>query len=110
MLNGVVKWRQGGNTGDNDWPVTGTTNTDTSAKDVKIQVGYIASSSGGGLAVTFPEAFSKAPLVFVTVNSGSNGFWAQCDSVPTTTGFSVTAWSSTGSLVAKLVSWMAIGQ
>lgn len=110
MFYGMVRNRQGGTTGDASWASSGTSNTATDAKDVFIQVGYTTTSGSGATSVTFPTAYTYPPLVFVNVNSGTNGFWAQCDSVPTTTGFTVTAWSTTSLLQAKLVSWMAIGQ
>lgn len=110
MQYGMVRQRQGGTTGDLSWATTGTTNTDTSAKGAFMQAGSVTSSGGGAQSVTFPTPFTHAPLVFLSVQAGSNGFFAQVDTVPTTTGFSLTCWSSTSALVSKTVYWLAIGQ
>jgi len=111
FLNGLVKHRQGGTSGDGAWNTNGTNNTNVSPKNVKIQVGTCTSGAGGVGSVTFPEAFTQAPIVIAMVISGSNGFWCQLDSAASTTGFTITCWSSTTGLTAnKVISWIAIGQ
>lgn len=107
---GLVRQRQGGTSGDGAWNTAGTTNTDTSAKSVFIQVGTATSSVTSAVTVTFPVAFTQAPIVILTPISASNGFFAEVDTAATTTQFTMTCWSATASLAAKTVQWIAIGQ
>lgn len=101
--------RQGGTTGNATWQTAGTSNTDISALSVFAQFGCLTSSAAGGSTITFPVSFNQIPLIWCTVDSGSNGFWAQHEQV-TATNFVMTCWSATGTLVAKNVNWLAIGQ
>jgi len=111
FLNGLVKHRQGGTSGDGAWNTNGTNNTNVSPKNVKVQVGTTTSGGGGIATITFPEAFTQAPLVFVTPIAGSNGFWAQLDSAASATQATITCWSATGTLALnKALQWIAIGQ
>lgn len=109
MVNGMVKNRQGGTTGDASWLTNGTSNTDTSAKNAFFQAGSLASSatSGADVTVTFPVAYNQAPLVFLTVGSstGSNQY-ATANSI-TTTGFKFRQVTGT---TTETVMWLAIGQ
>lgn len=111
LLNGLVKNRQGGTTGDNSWGTSGTSNTDVSAKGVFIQTGYISSSAGGDVTVTFPTAYNQVPIIIGTTHgapAGSNTSY-QVQSVNTTT-FTFNTLNSGGSRVATGTTWLAIGQ
>lgn len=110
MKYGMVLNRQGSTTGDASWQTAGSNSTDTSAKDVLIQVGAVNSSAGGAVTVTFPTAFSQAPLVyFLPIRNGAPAI-PTLDSVPTTTGFTLAVWSTAGALIAVGTNWIAIGQ
>jgi hypothetical protein len=66
------------------------------------------STTGSGIAITFPEAFTVAPGVFLSVADGDNSFatWSST----TTTGFYVRVWKSeTGAQVARAFNWFAWG-
>ena len=106
-----VQARQGGTTGSASWATAGTSNSSLTSTTVNIQVGSVTSSASGVVTVTFPNAFTQIPLIFVSVQAASNGFWAEIDSgTLSTTQFGVTCWSTTSNLVAKTVYWLAIGQ
>lgn len=109
MINGMVLNRQGGTTGDNTWITKGTSNTNTSAKNVFFQAGAVGlSTSGTDITVTFPTAFNQAPLVFVTtITSNSANVTTIANSITTTT-FKVRAIGADGS--NETASWLAIGQ
>lgn len=109
MFNGFVKNRQGGTTGDASWVSAGTSNTDTSAKDVFIQVGTVQSSAGGAVTVTYPTAFTQAPVVFLMPISGG-ALFGEIDSAPTTTSFAFAVFNLGSTLQAVPTMWMAIGQ
>ena len=109
MLNGMVKHRQGGTTGDNTWVTAGTSNTDTSAKSVKIQVGSYQSSSGGDTTITFPEAFSQVPLVFGTVQGSVTGTAFLSVISASTSQFTGRTWTGSAR-VSEVTGWIAIGQ
>lgn len=108
-IEGILTNRQGGTTGAATWQTQGTSNSSLTGTVVIMQAGCVVSSSGGGTTITFPSAFNQIPLIFCTVSSGSNGFWAQHEQ-ETATNFVMTCWSATGTLVAKNVNWLAIGQ
>lgn len=109
MANGMVKNRQGGTTGDGSWNTVGTNNVDTSTKAVKIQCGT-NTTGGTTVTITFPEAFTQAPIVIVTAIQASLGAWVQLDAPATTTQVTISGWTATGSLAALNFSWIAIGQ
>lgn len=107
LLYGTVRQRQGGATGDASWLTNGTSNTDTSAKDVFIQVGNAAASSQS-TTITFPVAFNQVPLVLVTPSGSSGNFSAGWYLVTqTTTSFIFVAQDYTK---VTGISWIAIGQ
>lgn len=108
---GLVRDRQGGTTGDNSWLTAGGSNTDTSAKAAFVQVGSLTCNTGTDVTVTFPTAFSVAPLVFVSVTSaGTQNTWARAKSITTTT-FQVNAFvNSTTAATSETVAWIAVGQ
>lgn len=107
MQYGMIRQRQGGAAGDASWFTQGTTNVDTSAKAVFIQVGSVSSPSATTKTVTFPVAFTQVPLIFLTVNnaSGANQVRAYARDA-TTTQFTL------GNLDAgtEECAWLAIGQ
>lgn len=107
MINGMVKQRQGGATGDASWLTAGTSNTDVSAKSVKIQVGAVTSPSNTTKTVTFPEAFTQVPLIWCTMQgaTGANQVRLYVRDA-TTTQFTL------GCLDAgtETCGWIAIGQ
>lgn len=110
MFNGIVKGRRGGTTGDNTWITGGSSNTDTSAKDVYIQVGAVGlAGSATDVGVVFPVAYSQPPLVFATVITDvAQNISVAVNSI-TTTGFNIRDTSaSTGA--SETASWMAVGQ
>ena len=110
MLHGMIRGRQGGATGDASWGSTGTSNTDTSAKDVFVQVGSVAVTANP-TTVTFPNAFSQTPVVFVsTASANSHQSYAICTTKNTTTAdFRVVNDAGTA-VFTEAVNWIAIGQ
>lgn len=119
-LLALVKQRQGGTTGDASWQTAGTSNTDTSSKAVKIQTGVITTTgtttnltngwySTGTQAVTFPEAFTHTPIVFVTSVS-DHAVASVAGTGATTTGFSCRGWTPTSVAATVTIQWIAIGQ
>lgn len=110
MLNGMVKGRQGGTSGDASWLDEGTSNTDTSAKDVFIQVGSRVEQAGTDTVVTFPVPYTELPIV-VACTSSASGFNTFCIVVGTTlTGFSFRVLDPGSAHRAERISWIAIGQ
>jgi len=109
LFYGLVRYRQGGASGDATWITKGTTNTATDAKDVFIQVGSITgNTSGSDTAIVFPTAYTYAPLVFATaITANSANIYAAVNSI-TTTGCNVRQVEGNGS--AESIAWMAIGQ
>ena len=111
MFYGLVRNRQGGTTGAGSWVTTGSSNTDVSATDTFIQVGSKASSNGGAVSVTFPTAYTQAPVVVISNNTSGAAHFAEIEATPTTTGFSFAVWNTVGALVNnEPVFWVAIGQ
>lgn len=111
LQHGLVRQRQGGASGDASWATAGTTNVDTSAKQVFIQCGAIAVSANP-TTVTFPVAFTYAPLVIVSLASATsaNAFVVQTTAA-TTTQASFRCVNDSGSAVTtETVNWIAIGQ
>lgn len=110
MQYGTFRARQGGTSGDASWYSSGTTNTDTSAKAVFIQGGRIATSAAGDTTITFPNAYTYAPLVIATTSSagGANSFAIVVGT--TTTTATVRTINDSGSRVAENLNWVAYGQ
>jgi H-type lectin domain. len=107
MVNGMVRSRQGGTSGDDSWATGGTSNTDTSTKNALIQVGAALTSGNQSTTVTFPTAFSQVPTVIATPQ-GSAGNTSTFYVVSiTTTGFAFVA--GTPANVATF-NWIAVGQ
>lgn len=109
MLNGMVKDRQGTTSGDGSWQGSGTTNTDTSAKDVFMQAGAQTGSAGGAQAVTFPTAYNQIPNVQATVVLAGGVLIVNIDSV-STTGFTFSTYSTASARALGPINWLAIGQ
>jgi hypothetical protein len=109
MLNGLVKQRQGGTTGDATWQTPGTSNTDVSTKNVFIQVGSIVASatSGVDVQINFPVSFTQIPIVISgTASANSSNQYATVNTI-TTTGFRIRQLTGTS---AETLNWIAIGQ
>jgi hypothetical protein len=103
-----IERRQGGTTGDNSWATPGTSNTDTTGKDLSLQTGVINSSNAGAVSVTFPVAYSEVPIVFLT-SLAAIGI-ANVESV-SATGFTFSNYSTANVRNNNVAtSWLAIGQ
>ncbi len=111
MLYGMVRARQGGTTGDGNWTTSGTSNTDTTAKDVFIQCGSLAVNANPA-TLTFPVAFNQIPIVLASVSSASgfNVYVVQPSSPSTTQAFFRTQTDTGANATSETVSWIAIGQ
>ena len=107
----MVKQRQGGTTGDNSWYSQGTSNTDTSAKDVFIQVGSVVSTSGANKIITFATAYNQTPIVVASTTSASTtNAWPVITDITTTT-FTFRMQNDAGSSSnTEIACWIAIGQ
>lgn len=88
--------RQGGSA--TDWDEYGTTNYTPTA--VRMQVGK-CDSPGASLTVTFPVAFSDAPLVWITTNDPAYP--------GAVTGAFYNGFTANGLQASVMVSWLAIG-
>jgi len=110
MIYGTVRNRQGGTTGDDSWTTPGTSNTDTTAKNIFSQVGCVNSSASAGVTVTFPIAFSQKPVVFLTALTNDTGNVYGIAISTTTTNFSLTAIDAGNNRRAETFNWLAIGQ
>lgn len=110
MKYGRVTQRQGGTSGDASWITGGTTNTDTSGKDIMIQVGATGVINST-LAITFPTPYNYAPIVFCCAASANSvNAWCEARSV-TTTGFTLGMAQAAGqSSTTESAFWIAIGQ
>lgn len=108
---GLVRQRQGGTTGDSSWITRGTSNTDTTAKAVFIQVGSsVLGTAHASVAITFPVAFAQIPWVLTGTSSANsvNDIYATVRDV-TITGFNLYN-NSSGNGNNESASWIAIGQ
>jgi hypothetical protein len=115
----ILKNRQGGSS--TSWNTSGTTDREDLSIYPEIQVGSIAGNSSLYGSVTFPDAFSAIPLIFLSAERGiaSSGvtfvyYLVDCS----TTGFtfSVRKLTTSGSAYAELsddtdirLHWLAIG-
>lgn len=112
LSHGVIYRRQGSTTGDASWYTGGTSNTDTSAKEVFIQVGSAIYPGTGTLTVTFPVTFNQVPLVFAQVTTAvSQNSWVRISAVTATT-FSTQVFINNTTTTGdnQTFSWMAVGQ
>lgn len=109
-LQPLLKWRQGGTTGDNTWQTAGTSNTDTSAKAVFIQCGCFLSSASADFTLTFPVAFTYPPLVFGMSQTTAAQTVVECLPTPTATQAVIRATNLSTNRVAENIAWFAIGQ
>lgn len=108
LVYGKVRGRRGGSS--TIWSTAGTTNYDTSAVDTFVQCGAAVTSSGA-VTITFPNAFTYAPIVTATVASASAANCFVRITAITTTTCILTAITDGGSLAgAENVNWIAIGQ
>lgn len=107
LLNGKVKHRQGGSP--SNWTTVGTTNYNTSAENVKIQVGSVYNNASPK-TITFPEAFTQPPIVLAQVASVNvNACFVVAVSI-TTTNFACQVYTDAGATnSAQDVRWIAIG-
>lgn len=97
--------RQGGSA--TVWSTTGTTTYSPTA--FKIQVGSV-NVSGGNFVVTFPVAFTQAPLIFTQADLSTSAAAGVAIEGLTSTTFTVTLYNvSTGSATTGTMYWMAIG-
>ena len=77
------------------------------ALNSKMQAGMSTSLSTDIKQVTFPKAFSSAPAVVITPNSGSTMLSATVLNI-TTTGFYVNVWKADGTRTQADFQWIAI--
>lgn len=106
--------RQGGST--SVWSTAGTTNYDLSTVRVKVQAGVrqwsgSSGDTGGAVAVTFPEAFSQAPVIASLTKKDAVGNHAVTRIWPTsisTTGFTIN-WATNPGVSTIDFNWLAIG-
>lgn len=111
LLYGLVRHRQGGTTGAAAWNSVGTSNTDVTTVDTFIQCGAVNSSSSE-VTVTFPTAFTYAPVVVAACGTAA-GRGAVVVNTITTTSFKILVSNveSGGSVMTgDPVYWIAIGQ
>lgn len=110
LVNGKVPNRQGGST--TDWSVVGSTNYTPSS--AKIQAGaaqWSGNSFSGIVTVTFPVAFSNAPLCIATMHSASLTTTYISLAVASTTTTLTLTWSCTSAVNGTInFNWIAIGQ
>jgi hypothetical protein len=106
--------RQGGNA--SDWSFTGTTTYPSSGMlaGARMQAGarevtFIGGQFTGGLAITFPQAFSNKPLVIVGGAVGSAGFVSGSATEITASGFTLNGWCSASATESVCLHWLAIG-
>ena len=102
--------RQGGDIV--DWDDVGSTNYSI-AREVKRQAGatqWTGSASSGSISITFPEAFTSAPLIFVQVQEIFGSYDTLVTRVRniTTNGFDI-YWFSGQTTTQVDLSWLAVG-
>ena len=118
MIYGMVLQRQGGTSGDGSWITAGTTNTDTSAKNIFIQAGAQTTDNPTQgptngwyytnlLTVTFPTAYNQIPLVFPVTLSGTG---VPIMESQTTTNFTVRGKNPASAATPIVIGWVSIGQ
>ena len=109
LAYGLVYQRQGGNA--TNWYTAGTTNySSPNTGNTNIQVGSIAVSTASDQVVTFPVAFTNAPIVTATVaQAASNNAWCAVNSV-TNTGFKIRTFNTSGTQIyTETANWIAVG-
>lgn len=104
--------RQGGNSA--NWSTEGNTNYSVNAQ-VKIQAGVKQCDFPGGgtttnVQVTFPTAFTQAPIVFITIKDSANNVIRSFVTAVTTTTFQIGLALQSNALTSTNVNWFAIGQ
>jgi len=108
LAYGMVRNRQGGSS--TVWATRGTTTYDPSALNTFIQVGSIAVTSVD-MTVTFPTAYTYAPVVIATVNSATTHNDYCIVNGTSTTGFNIRTITDGGAAsTVEGVFWMAIGE
>lgn len=106
-FKGKVHYRQGGSS--TIWGTGGTSNYDTSDEKVMVQCGTVVGSSSVDVTVTFPTAFTYAPVLLATiVTAGGFNTFVVTNSV-TTSSFVFRCLDTTNTRRAETISWMAIG-
>ena len=110
MVNGMVQSRQGGTTGAGSWATGGTSNTTTSSTNCFIQAGSISISGTAGTdtTITFPTAFTQAPIIVAMQTTIATANVAVNASSITSTNFKLRVLSNSGA--GDTYSWIAIGQ
>ena len=107
LLNGKVKHRQGGSP--SNWTTVGATNYNTSAENVKIQVGSVYNNASPK-TITFPEAFTQPPIVLAQVASVNVNACFVVALSATATNFACQVYTNAGAANnAQDVRWIAIG-
>lgn len=107
MLHGLIKGRVGGDA--SAWGTTGTTGYDTSANNVLIQTGSVATSSGAAATVTFQTAFSQNPVIIGSQQgSTTSRAWFSVDS-SSASSFTCSLIKSDNTRYTGSASWVAIG-
>lgn len=96
--------RQGGDA--TDWFLPGTTNY--AITSARIQIGAIYTLSTGAVTVTFPVAFSGAPMLYVTCNGAVTGQYIVWGSIAAGS-FAVSLYNAAGSRINGSIQWLAIG-
>lgn len=109
---GLLRNRQGGNSGDADWASGGTTNVATNAKDVFIQTGciLISGTSGSEATITFPTTYSYTPLVLTSPASAGGQNTTALVNTTTTSTFKLRMLFSGGASTSENYNWLAVGQ
>jgi len=106
-FKGKVHYRQGGSS--TVWGTGGTSNYDTSDEKVIIQCGTSLGSAASDVTVTFPTAFTYAPVLVATiVSAGGFNTFVVTNSV-TTSSFVFRCLDTTNTRRAETISWTAIG-
>lgn len=106
---GMIRNRQGGTAGDATWANAGTTTVATDAKDTFIQVGALT-VTGGATTLTFPTAFTYAPVILGTATTASSANVYVRFNAVSATNCNVAVYDATGATGTETVSWIAIGQ
>lgn len=101
----LVYSRQGG-AADNWQTAGGSTYNPTTTQ---IEAGSRSVTSGTPLAITYPNAFTYRPLIFLTVNTSTNQYTLSF-SDDTLSGFTINLQKIGGGADALSVNWLAIGQ
>jgi hypothetical protein len=96
--------RQGGSS--SNWITSGTTTYTPTAVRAQMGIAYLATT--GTETITFPVAFSNAPIVLACAYNPSQPMVVSVSNV-LATEFSITRHNLSGSQMAGAVTWIAIG-